>query len=103
MKGILSSEDINKMIKKQQELKKKSQPNVNEYTMIKNNYEAEENESLTSVVKDHNENLFDGNDFNQVRDEVINVDDEEHEEDEGKEENIEDLKASIQDVPNELI
>lgn len=96
------------MIKKQQNLKKNSSPNVNEYTMIKNNAETDETETLTSPSEDKRRNQesitstnYDNDEITNIQNEVINLEIEDDEED--KEENIEELKASIENVSNELI
>ena len=93
---ILSSEEINKIIKKQQNMKKSSQSevNMNEYKIIKNTIEMDETECLTDKSYSETPNH---NDIHEMHKEVINLHVEEDKEDDTgiNMENIEDLKASI--------
>ena len=83
---ILSSEEINKIIKKQQKIKNNTGESLNEYKMIKNVNDYEENDYLTVSIKDNmNKDLKD------IKFDIIN----EKTEDSDCSENIDELKASV--------
>ncbi len=88
---ILSSEEINKIIKKQQNIKKGSQEvNLNEYKIIKNMMDDEEGDIAEKDTTSAKE-------IQELHKEInLHVKgDKEDDEDHTTEENIEDLKASI--------
>lgn len=102
---ILSSEDINKIILKQQNIKKSSDVNLNEYKMIKNN-ELDETECLTVKTDgDNNNNIGSSIGSSNINKELLDLhkemidvnvgEDSNNNNEENDEENIEDLKASI--------
>jgi hypothetical protein len=93
----LSSEDINKIIKKQQNMQKTGM-NMNEYKIIKTNTENEETEGLTSnnAVQEKEEQK----EIDEIHKEVINVvvedeDKKENKDIEANHDNIEDLKSEV--------
>lgn len=93
---ILSSEDINKIIKKQQNIKKNAQieVNMNEYKMIKNPIEMDDSDALDNKTNEDSKEIED------LHHEVINMqvdDDISKDNDDGDDtnEDFENLKAAI--------
>lgn len=91
----MSSEEINKIIKKQQHLKKNTPQdvNLNEYKIIKNTVDMEEGEALA----EKNNNSLKDKEFQDLHKEVINLHVDDEKDGDNIEDNIEELKASIMD------
>ena len=95
---ILSSEEIKKIIKKQQAEKKTPGSNLNEYKIIKTSIELDETDCLT--VK--SETRAKHQEIKDIKNEVnnMNMDDDTEDRDETSD-NIDDLKASILNTHDE--